>query len=149
MADKVDDNIYIGSIDDVQQVEADDFDAIVNLSRATTDTEVSPSQDVLRNTHYWHVPIADDGSNDRGRLNELLNMATNVQAQGDTLFYCAAGMSRSPLVVAAVLCLDRRVEPSQNMFEEALDMVREARGADINPHYDLKQDIYQVTKSMY
>lgn len=74
---------------------------------AVLDLAVDERPAVLgRDIIYCRFPLSDDGSNDDAIISAaIMCLMSMVQRNFTTLVACSAGMSRSPLVVAAALSL--------------------------------------------
>jgi hypothetical protein len=85
---------------------------------------------VCESTEWLHVPIADGGVGE-GEFAAALDLCLPFVAQrrrhGNVLIHCAAGMSRSVSVVAAVLCID---DPTLSV-DEAYRSIAHAKAAAI------------------
>ncbi|MEZ4225426.1 MAG: dual specificity protein phosphatase [Polyangiaceae bacterium] len=91
-------------------------------------------------TEWLKVPILD-GGNGEAEFEQALSVALPFIArrrqQGNVLVHCAAGMSRSVSVIAAVLCGDHGLSS-----EQAFDWVADAKAASLGPFVDREYLIY-------
>ncbi|WP_121921908.1 dual specificity protein phosphatase family protein [Haloplanus aerogenes] len=82
-----------------------------------------------------HRPLQDNERVDQGAFTEAVKTArTLFRPSGSVLIHCAAGISRSPTVVATALTAERHVRS----FELAIEMVRDSR-PHVSPHPALLQ----------
>jgi atypical dual specificity phosphatase len=89
--------LFLGSIADAETL------AKANPYRITAVLTLCPQAPRIRATgvEYFHFAIADDRPIPAGLLDTiLLALSTNIRS-GRVLVHCAAGSSRSPIIVAA------------------------------------------------
>lgn len=89
------------------------FHAIVNLDQFT------PYQTTI---HHVHVPLIDGPGNRPEEVADLLKVLDELVGKGRVLVHCAAGVSRSPFVIALYLAWTQGMP-----FEEALGIVASRR----------------------
>lgn len=84
-------------------------------------------------TTTHHHPIPDSDAIEQGDFDDAVDTALDLyRSDGDLFVHCAAGVSRSPTVVATILAM------TENMgFDEALEIVQSHREL-ANPHPALK-----------
>ena len=106
------------------------FAGIVSMCRmplTPSDQQLVPCQ---RETEWLKIPILDGGEGE-GELESALSVARPFVArrrqQGNVLVHCAAGMSRSVALVAALLCDEGETVAG------ALDRIAEAKAAALQP----------------
>lgn len=81
---------------------------------------------LCESTEWLHMPIADGGFGDgefAAALEQCLPFAANRRRIGNLLIHCAAGMSRSVSVMAAILCS----EDSELSVDEAYRSIARAK----------------------
>ena len=97
--------------------------AIVQV--AITELPLQPPREFI----YCRIPLLDGCGNDPGLLQLAIgSLATLIQQRIPTLVCCAAGISRSPAIVAAAIA---RVENLD--LDESLKRVAKFRVADVSP----------------
>jgi protein-tyrosine phosphatase len=78
---------------------------------------------------YCRYPLLDGSGNPSWLLKAAVKtVVTLLKAKVNTFVYCGAGMSRSPCIAAAALCLLRECSPSA-----ALALVTQSGPKDISP----------------
>src|SRR5438477_2965231 len=95
---KIWDRIYLGSLKDAGHL------ATANPCRIST--VLSLCEDAVRraeNISYIHLPIADSRTIAAQRFDEIMKAIAEGVRRGSLLVHCVAGMSRSPIMVAAWL----------------------------------------------
>jgi len=121
-------NLYVGAAPGSALTENPKIDAILNLS-----TNLSIRPDMQLQAYYWH-PISDlaDSPPRLGVLYHLVEVISLWISLGHkVLVHCAAGISRSPTVVAAYLVRSEGLTAAQ-----ALNRVLSVR--DIHPNVGLR-----------
>ena len=97
--------------------------AIVQL--AIADPPLQPPRELI----YCRIPLLDGCGNDTAVLRLAIDTVATLLRQGTpTLVCCGAGMSRSPVIVAAALS---QVEHAN--LEECLKRVAEHHAANVSP----------------
>lgn len=142
--DHVSDTVWIGDTTSLPIPETTEIGTVVTLSHAWR------SDDVPDDCRYVYMPLYDNGTNNSGRLKAAIHAAHAAQENSDTLYHCSMAMSRSPLIVAAVLILRGDVGPGigKPRFDAALDEVRSALGRDVAPHYQLRRQVADATRDL-
>lgn len=96
-----------------------------------TDRISGPTED---DTEWLRLPILD-GGNGESEFEHALGVAVPFirrrREQGNVLVHCAAGMSRSVSVIAAILCEQHGIAP-----EKAYNWVADAKSEAIGPFVD-------------
>ncbi len=143
--DQVTDHIWITNIHGVQQNSTNRFDAIITICQ--DDVEANVSCD-----HYHHYPLSDgsppaDAYNPGEFSYELFESAVetiihHVTEGRDTLVHCHAGQSRSAMTIAAAL-----TDQVGATYNEAFNMVSEARTGGISPSQELQEFAQRYAKS--
>ena len=131
---KIWERIYLGSLKDAEQL------ARSNPQRITTVVSLCREQSVHRapKITYLHIPIPDSRPISPQKFEDIMfAMAIGVR-RGNLLVHCLAGMSRSPILVAAWLhrCgyagIDkalseiaelRQLAPSQTLLRSVKDLL--------------------------
>ena len=104
---------YPSSKTDLSQV-----DSIVNLDKYTPYKTDVP---------LLHIPLLDGPGNAPEEIVGVLRRLHGLTSRGKVLVHCAAGVSRSPFVIALYLAWREGIE-----FQEALDQVAEGRSRSLN-----------------
>ena len=94
------------------------FGAILNLDKFT------PYHTTI---HHAHYPILDGPGNEVMDIAAVVHLMHDLIARGKVLVHCAAGVSRSPWIIALYLAWK---EPLT--FTEALDIVARGRSRPLN-----------------
>ena len=94
------------------------FDAILNLDRYT------PYQTTVAQTH---MPILDGPGNLPSDIVLVVRHLHDLLAKGRVLVHCAAGVSRSPFIIALYLSWTQGIH-----FPEALQLVAKGRRRPLN-----------------
>lgn len=128
------DNIYIGDKQDAKDSE--------NLSENNIDTVISLiDENIVDRNHlnqrcYRSFPLLDDGANPQEQIDAAIyNVAGEIESDSNFLVHCAAGVSRSPVILAAALAL---VE--NKSFEEALIYMKD-NCSQVTIHPDLADQV--------
>lgn len=96
-----------------------------------TDQISGPTED---ETEWLRLPIFDGGNGEsefEHALGVALPFVGRRRQQGSVLVHCAAGMSRSVSVIAAILCGEHGISP-----DKAYDWVADAKAEAIGPFVD-------------
>jgi hypothetical protein len=97
--------------------------AVINLAAE------EPSPPMPRSMIYSHFPLLDGEQDHAGILRVAIDALVSLLKNGvPTLVYCGAGMSRSPVLVAAALSITEGGSP-----EEKLQQVVAGHPHDISP----------------
>ena len=99
------------------------FDAILNLDRYT------PYQ---TSTAHTRMPILDGPGNLPSDIVLVVRHLRDLVANGRVLVHCAAGVSRSPFIIALYLAWTQEIE-----FTEALKLVAQGRRRPLNIDHGL------------
>lgn len=95
------------------------FNGIVNLDRYT------PYKTDVR---LEHMPLIDGPGNEPDSVADVLECMDSLLDDGNRiLVHCAAGVSRSPFVIALYISWRHRMS-----FDDAIDMVAARRSRDLN-----------------
>ncbi|MBR9801575.1 dual specificity protein phosphatase family protein [bacterium] len=112
-----------GDARDLRRVHAEGLAAIVDLAAE------EPPVPVTRELMYFRVPLMDGAENDSICLNLAINTVFQlITRQVPTLVACSAGMSRSPLIVAAAISRVERIS-----LETALERITMQGAVDLSP----------------
>ncbi len=77
-----------------------------------------PSPNLPRSMIYCHFPLTDGAPDDLNVLDMAIQTVVFLlKRQIPTLVYCGAGMSRSPAIVAAALCIVQGGSPDEKLKE--------------------------------
>jgi protein-tyrosine phosphatase len=88
-----------------------------------------PVLELPRDLVYCRFPLVDGSGNDRKRLQLAITTVANLlEKKVSTLVVCGAGLSRSPVIVAAAIAL-----VFQQSADECLKEVAEHFPADVSP----------------
>lgn len=100
------------------KMDLDQFHAVINLDRFT------PYQ---TNKLHVHIPLIDGPGNTPEEIVALLKVMDSHVQKGKILVHCAAGVSRSPFIIALYLAWTQAVP-----FEAALELVASKRRRPLN-----------------
>lgn len=133
--DKVDNGLYVGdaeSLDDRHKIRNKDIDVVVNVSGYQPDYKFITDSEFM----YMHIPMADGNDAKYSEFTAAVSGPRHGHSLWglDVLVSCAAGMSRSVAVAAAIVAKTREIK-----YEDALDRVMEARNIASRPHPQLVQ----------
>lgn len=107
------------------------FFGVVSLCPMPLSPDDSPLAPHRDETEWLHIPIYDGGFGEEefeSALGVALPFIRRRRAEGNVLVHCAAGMSRSVSVIAAVLCEER-----DTSVEDALSEIAEAKATALAP----------------
>jgi len=128
-------NIYVGDKQDAKDSE--------NLSEENIDTVISLiDENIVDRNHlnrrcYRSYALLDNGANPQEQVDAAIYaVAGEIESEGNFLVHCAAGMSRSPTILAGALTL---VENSD--LEEQVNYLK-----DRYEPFSLKEDLYEQVK---
>lgn len=114
---------HVGDVHDLRAVLATGIFAVVDLALN------EPPATVTRELVYCRFPIVDGIGNPPWLLRAAVDcVAGLLHSRTPSLVYCANGMSRSPIIVAAAIARVRGCSPA-----EALELVAEPGPADVSP----------------
>lgn len=112
-----------GEARDLRRVHAAGVTAIVDLAAE------EPPISVTRELMYFRVPLMDGDGNESVQLHLAIRAVSELIAgQVPTLVACSAGMSRSPLIVAAAISRVERIS-----LEVALELITTHGPVDLSP----------------
>ena len=115
------------------KTDLDQFDAILNVDR------YSPYHTTV---HHAHMPIIDGPGNAPHDIAAVVDRLHSLVQRGKVLLHCAAGVSRSPFIMALYLAFQRSMA-----FDEALSLVasRRRRPLNIDPGLlELREDVLSL-----
>ena len=95
-----------------------EFDSILNLDRFTP---------YHTRVHHAHMPILDGPGNTPQEIVAVLDRLDGLTQRGKVLVHCAAGVSRSPFILALYLTWRDQIP-----FEDALELVASRRRRPLN-----------------
>lgn len=100
-----------------------------------------PVPNLPRTVSYFRFAITDDGANDLVLLKAAITLtALLASGQHPTAICCSAGMSRSPVIAAAALCVAHGAS-----IHEMLTLVTQHQPADVSPAF-LAQVVEAISK---
>ncbi len=134
MIDWVNDRIAISEYPS-SKVDLGQFDGVLNLDKFTP-----YHHDGI---HHVHLPIIDGPGNTPEQIVEVLDRLDKLVRRGKVLVHCAAGVSRSPFIIALYLAWK-----SPLGFEEALDVVARHRSRPLNVDEGLVAMTGDVVRSL-
>jgi len=94
------------------------FDAILNLDKFTP---------YHTSVHHAHIPIIDGAGNRPEEIVAVLDRMDELLGRGRVLVHCAAGVSRSPFVIALYLAWREGYS-----FDQAIGLVARRRRRPLN-----------------
>lgn len=97
------------------------FTGVVSLCPVPLIPDHEVDGPVRRETEWLHLPILDGGNGEeefQSAVEVALPFIARRRKQGNVLVHCAAGMSRSVSIIAAVLCAE-----NGRTVQEAFDLV--------------------------
>lgn len=94
------------------------FDSILNLDKFTP---------YHTSVHHVHIPIIDGPGNSPQEIVAVLDRMDKLVGRGRVLVHCAAGVSRSPFVIALYLAWREGYS-----FDQAIDLVAQRRRRPLN-----------------
>jgi protein-tyrosine phosphatase len=111
-----------------------EFEAIVDL--ALEEPPIATTRDFV----YCRIPLFDGAGNTLARIQlAIATVSRLVSSDVPTLVACSAGMSRSPVIVAASMA-----HMKTTSFEEALSQISQIGPCDVSPA--LLSDVATVLK---
>ena len=132
---KVCKNLYQGNLQDVETVvNGRQVKAIVYLGQDLPDKLSYNS-----NVPVVHIPMVD-GDNDELTIHLALLNISYLCLDDKTLVACRAGISRSPVIVAAYLSV---YEYENHNFDKALERIRK-----LNPTFQPEQNLLKVVRKV-
>lgn len=145
------DNLFVGDVNDADnqaKQRKNDIEYILNLSGSGPDRDSAPGYETIKKTNYFHIPIADDGSNPDFLIQEIIETAERLHLQAkeedsSLLIHCAMGSSRSVAVAAATMSLrnGKRVRENVNRIKKVRPVA--------NPQPDLLKQVSRITSEVY
>jgi len=118
MIDWVTDTIAVSEYPS-SKTDLNQFDAILNLDRFTP----YHHQEV----EHVHIPIIDGPGNEPQEIVAVLERMDGLLRKGRVLVHCAAGVSRSPFIIALYLAWKQPLT-----FDEAMEIVARQRSRPLN-----------------
>ena len=101
------------------QTDLGEFDAILNLDRFTPYHH--------QDTYHVHIPLIDGPGNDPEAIVGVIGRLHGLLGKGRVLVHCAAGVSRSPFIIAIYLAWS-----GNRTFGESLRLVASRRRRPLN-----------------
>ncbi len=101
------------------------FSGVVSLCPVPLVPDHDIDGPVRRETEWLHLPILDGGNGEEefeSAISVALPFIARRRKQGNVLVHCAAGMSRSVSIIAAVLC-----DEDGRTVDEAFETVADAK----------------------
>lgn len=139
------DNLYVGDINDADNSSKhrkQGIDYIINLSGS------GPGYETIKKQNYFHIPIADDGSNSDFLIQTIIETVEKIHDQAteedvSVLIHCAVGTSRSVAVSAALMSLRNGKRVRENV-----NRIKKVRSS-ANPQPDLLDQVSRITSEIY
>lgn len=149
--DQAYDNLFVGDVNDgdnPKKLRKNDINYILNVSGTTTESRTAPSHEIVKNNNYYHLPLADDGTNTDFHIETVINLAQRLHEKAmeeDTnlLIHCSVGVSRSVSIVASLMSLH-----NGKRVQENVSRIKKVR-VGTNPHPDLISQVSRITADIY
>jgi len=145
------DNLFVGDVTDADNKNKqrnNDIEYILNLSGSGPGTDTAPGYETIKKTNYFHIPIADDGTNPDFLIKTIIETADRLHNQAkkeevSMLIHCAMGSSRSVAIAAALMSLGngKRVEENVNRIKKVRPVA--------NPEPNLLKQVSRITSEVY
>jgi len=143
------DNLFVGDVNDADnqsRQKEHDIKYILNVSGSGRDS--APSYEVVKDNNYFHIPIADDGTNPDFLIKTIIETAQTLHEQAteedvSMLIHCATGSSRSASIAASLMSLEngKRVRENVNRIKKVRPVT--------NPQLDLLDQVSRLTSDIY
>jgi len=145
------DNLFVGDVSDADndaKQRRNDIEYILNLSGSGPERDSAPGYETIKKTNYFHIPIADDGSNPDFLIKTIVETAEKLHKQAkeeevSMLVHCAMGSSRSVAVAAALMSLK-----NNQPLKENVNRIKKVRPV-ANPQPDLLNQVSKITAKHY
>jgi dual specificity phosphatase 12 len=96
---KIWERLFLGNLKDAEQLANSNHFRIASVVSLCTE-EIRTKADRIE---YLHIPIADSRLIPAPKFEEVMTAMANAVQRGNLLMHCLAGMSRSPIMIAAWL----------------------------------------------
>lgn len=145
------DNLYVGDVNDADnqnKIDDNDIQYILNFSGSGPGRDSAPSYQTIKENNYFHIPIADDGTNPDFLIQTILETAKEIYRKAreedcSMLVHCAIGSSRSVAVAAALMSFENK-----KRVEENVNRIKKVRPV-ANPEPNLLKQVSRITSEVY
>lgn len=145
------DNLFVGDVSDADnqgKQRKNSIDYILNVSGSGPGRDSAPGYETIKETNYFHIPLADDGSNPDFLIKTVIETARKIyrQAQEEDaslLVHCAVGTSRSVSIAASLMSLE-----NEEMLRNNVNRIKKVHPA-ANPQPDLLDQVSGITAEIH
>lgn len=149
--DQAYDNLYVGDVNDADNPKKhrqNNIEYILNVSGTSTESDTAPGYEIVKNQNYYHIPLADDGSNTDFNIETVINLARRLHQKAmeedvNLLVHCSVGASRSVAIAASLMSLE-----NGKRVQENVSRIKKVRVA-ANPHPQLASQVNRITADIY